>query len=126
MGICNKADLKRCKEFGEKWQNILGLQDWDILFRLPEDKSEKEWIKGYCARETISRNAMQVTVVLGELRPDEPLEETVLHELLHLTLRPMLTLAEARFNVDSEDLGYEEHRVIQRFVKLLLRKEKCE
>jgi len=29
-------------------------------------------------------------------------------------------LAETRFNVDSEDMDYEEHRIIQRLVKLLM------
>lgn len=117
-----KRDLEAFEKCGREWEIVLGLQDWEIDYRLPI-KTDGD---GFAANTIMTRNAMQATLILGEKDTPEsavPIKEYLdalsLHELLHLTLRPLTALGEARFCVDREDMEYEEHRVIQRFIKLL-------
>ena len=110
------SNFKKFKKHGQKWEHVLGLQDWDILYRRPT-KNEKSWIKGCCAKVLMDRNAMDATIVVGNTS-DPNLD--VLHELLHLTLYPLLYITE-RQKTKKEDILYEEHRVIQRLIKLLVK-----
>ena len=118
-----KKDLELFEKLGREWEAILGLQDWDIDYRLARKRERSD----YRAKVVMNRNAMNATMLLCESdTPPSPLpkkvclELDVIHELLHLTLRPLTLLAETRFNVDVEDMDYEEHRIIQRLVKLLM------
>ena len=118
-----KKDLELFEKLGREWEAILGLQDWDIDYRLAKKRERSD----YRAKVVMNRNAMNATMLLCESdTPPSPLpkkvclELDVIHELLHLTLRPLTLLAETRCNVDVEDMDYEEHRIIQRLVKLLM------
>ena len=108
------ALFKRC---GKKWESLLGLAEWDIEYRLPY-KREAKWISGYEARIIMNRSAMNATIVLGSEKR-EGLNLCALHELLHLALFPLLCLGAARYNIDEVDLEYEEHRLIQKLIKIL-------
>ena len=118
-----KKELELFEKIGREWELILGLQDWNIDYRFAR-KSDGD---GFVAKVFMNRNAMNATILLGEkddppsvLPVGEYLDGTVLHELLHLTFRPLTALGAARFGVDGEDMDYEEHRIIQRLVKLLM------
>ena len=118
-----KKELGLFEKIGREWELILGLQDWDIDYRL----ARKDDGGGFVSRVYMLRDAMNATLVLGEeddppsvLPIEEYLDESVLHELFHLTLWPLRALGEERFGVTEADMTYEEHRIIQRLVKLLM------
>uniref|UniRef100_A0A6M3J086 SprT-like domain-containing protein n=1 Tax=viral metagenome TaxID=1070528 RepID=A0A6M3J086_9ZZZZ len=121
-----KKDLELFEKLGREWEAILGLQDWDIGYRFPVKDDGKDFGEGRCAITLPNTEAMNAAIVVSErdTNYDIPVaveaNETVLHELLHLFLRPLTRLGEARFGVTQERMDYEEHRIIQRLVKLLM------
>lgn len=92
----NVADMHR---YLEKWQSILRLMDWDIKLR----PVEKEWRKsGDIKIDTDDRTAVLLVNVCNPRQTN--LEESIVHELLHLKLWGMDQMIETLMNcVYGED-----------------------
>ena len=98
-----------------KWQSILNLGDWRI------EKGLKP-AKNAMASVEFNEGARLATYRLGDFGAEkitpESLEQTALHELLHVFLHDLMTVAQdPRSN--PEQLEAEEHRVVNLLEKLL-------
>ena len=100
-----------------KWQAILNLGDWRI------EKGLKP-AKNAMASVEFNEGARLATYRLGDFGAEkitkESLDQTALHELLHVFLHDLMTAAQdPRSN--SEQLESEEHRVVNLLEKLLIK-----
>jgi len=102
----------------EKWKYLLNLQDWriEVQFRKRGQKGAQIY-PDYRYREAI-------IVICGK---DIPLEEYILHELLHLVVGEMTELIfeflEERITVQEENLIlFEEDRLVEKLTRLFLKK----
>ncbi len=101
----------------QKWQAILGLNDWRI------ERGAKRGSKDAMAQVNVkigARLAVYKTGNWGEQVPDpESIEATALHELLHVFLADFAHAVKTSDN----DLTLEsvEHAVVNRLEKLLLK-----
>ena len=98
-----------------KWQAILNLGDWRI------EKGLKP-AKNAMASVEFNEGARLATYRLGDFGAEkitkESLDQTALHELLHVFLHDLMTVAQdPRSN--PEQLEAEEHRVVNLLEKLL-------
>ena len=98
-----------------KWQSILNLGDWRI------EKGLKP-AKNAMASVEFNEGARLATYRLGDFGAEkitkESLDQTALHELLHVFLHDLMTVAQdPRSN--PEQLEAEEHRVVNLLEKLL-------
>lgn len=81
--------MKRISQLCEEWQEILGLKDWDvkILIVSKEDMSKPN-IQGSCTYTLSTKTAL--ISILNPINYDpscpwkQDLEQTLVHELLHL------------------------------------------
>ncbi len=99
-----------------KWQQQLGLQDWRLMFELdrvsPSDRHAR-------VLYNIQSRAAKLTYC-ARSETDQSIERLALHEMLHLLAAEMLALAGTRADNSHEDVIREEHRVIERLLKVLL------
>lgn len=100
-----------------KWQSILNLGDWRI------EKGLKP-AKNAMASVEFNEGARLATYRLGDWGAEtispQSLEQTALHELLHVFLHDLMTVAQdPRSN--PEQLEAEEHRVVNLLEKLLIK-----
>ncbi|WP_160112318.1 hypothetical protein [Salicibibacter kimchii] len=84
------------------WQKILKLQDWDIS--IEKKKMIGEDFEGNVQCFLESKEAF-ISILDEDYRPDDSLgehdmEETLVHELLHLHLYPISEIAEDKPNYD--------------------------
>ena len=98
-----------------KWQQVLNLGDWRI------EKGLKP-AKNAMASVEFNEGARLATYRLGDFGAEkitpESLDQTALHELLHVFLHDLMTVAQdPRSN--PEQLEAEEHRVVNLLEKLL-------
>ena len=110
-------DFKLFKQYALGWRDFLGLQGWALHFA-HEEANERNGLNGNKAMVEMNRSGMVATIWLNKnWEGDEPTNEALcqcaLHECLEILLRPLLVLAEARFNVDDADIEYEKHRIIR-------------
>ena len=101
----------------KKWQQVLNLGDWRI------EKGLKP-AKNAMASVEFNESARLATYRLGDFGAEkitkESLDQTALHELLHVFLHDLMTAAQdPRSN--SEQLESEEHRVVNLLEKLLIK-----
>ena len=83
-----------------KWQQRLGLLDWDIRYAHGVEPAE-----GSRGTSNIWHAKRSVTVRIRQSAPDEVVEEIVLHELLHVVLAPGWdALSDALRRIASHDL----------------------
>ena len=75
--------LKRLRTLAKKWIVALRLTDWDIDFKLVPDTEELGKCAGTCVWQTEYKTA---TIEIAGDQPPGEIEETLIHELLHLAL----------------------------------------
>ena len=84
-----------------RWQPILRLADWDIDLRLVTG----EWRKGGDIK--VDLDDRKAVLLLNDQKSGESLEETIVHELVHLRLYAMdqmlVQLLHAVFGTDADD-----------------------
>ena len=99
----------------KKWQQVLNLGDWRI------EKGSKP-AKNAMASVEFNEGARLATYRLGDFGTEEvtpqSLDQTALHELLHVFLHDLITAAQDQ-KTSLEQLEKEEHRVVNLLEKLL-------
>lgn len=100
-----------------KWQQVLNLGDWRI------EKGLKP-AKNAMASVEFNEGARLATYRLGDFGAEkitpESLDQTALHELLHVFLHDLMTVAQdPRSNQDQ--IEKEEHRVVNLLEKILFK-----
>ena len=101
----------------KKWQQVLSLGDWRI------EKGSKP-AKAAMASVEFNASARLATYRLGDFGAEkitpESLDQTALHELLHVFLHDLMTVAQDPKS-SQEEIEMQEHRVINLLEKLLSR-----
>jgi hypothetical protein len=113
--IPTPEDAKFFAECVKKWQLTLSLGDWRI------EKGSKP-AKNAMASVEFNENARLATYRLGDFGSEkitkESLDKTALHELLHVLLHDLMTIAQDPKSSD-EEVEMQEHRVINLLENLL-------
>jgi hypothetical protein len=98
-----------------KWQQVLSLGDWRI------EKGSKA-AKAAMASVEFNTQARLATYRLGDFGAEkitpESLDQTALHELLHVFLHDLMTVAQDPKS-SQDEVEMQEHRVINLLEKLL-------
>ena len=101
----------------KKWQQVLSLGDWRI------EKGSKP-AKAAMASVEFNASARLATYRLGDFGAEkitpESLDQTALHELLHVFLHDLMTVAQDPKS-SQDEIEMQEHRVINLLEKLLSR-----
>ena len=101
----------------KKWQQVLNLSDWRI------EKGSKP-AKQAMASVEFTPNARLATYRLGDFGAEkitlESLDQTALHELLHIFLHDLMTVAQDPKS-SQDEIEMQEHRVINLLENLLFR-----
>ena len=110
-------DAAKFHSYIEKWQTLLGLTDWRLL------KGGKG-PNGVMANVTISIPDRCATYRIGphfgnDAVTDFTLEQTALHELIHVLLSPYKAAIKAKSSDDI--LMGEEHKIIHTLERLLVK-----
>ena len=74
----------------DKYKNILKLSVWDIFYETINDKNSTE--AGSVVNSTYYQ--LDIVVNLAEIRDEEHLEKTIIHELVHAVVAPYQYLLE--------------------------------
>ena len=100
-----------------KWQQVLNLGDWRI------EKGLKP-AKNAMASVEFNEGARLATYRLGDFGAEkitpESLDQTALHELLHVFLHDLLTVAQDPKS-SQDEIEAQEHRVVNLLEKLLIK-----
>jgi hypothetical protein len=100
-----------------KWQQVLNLGDWRI------EKGLKP-AKNAMASVEFNEGARLATYRLGDFGAEkitpESLDQTALHELLHVFLHDLITVAQDPKS-STEEMETQEHRVVNLLEKLLIK-----
>jgi hypothetical protein len=118
MALLTDADVAEYWRHLKAWQIKLGLQDWRIVYSpIPAKKAMAEMDKW----DWLQR---QVTARVGRDWKSSPinsatLEQTAVHELLHVLLYELVQEAKNP-HATEDDLGSKEHRVINALEQLLV------
>jgi hypothetical protein len=101
----------------KKWQQVLSLGDWRI------EKGSKP-AKQAMASVEFNESARLAVYRLGDFGAEkitpESLDKTALHELLHIFLHDLMTIARDPKSSD-EDIEMQEHRVINLLENLIFK-----
>jgi len=101
----------------KKWQQVLNLGDWRI------EKGLKP-AKNAMASVEFNEGARLATYRLGDFGAErispESLSQTALHELLHVFLHDLMTVAQDPKS-SQEEIEVQEHRVVNLLEKLLIK-----
>jgi len=101
----------------KKWQQVLNLGDWRI------EKGLKP-AKNAMASVEFNEGARLATYRLGDFAAEkitpQSLDQTALHELLHVFLHDLMTVAQDPKS-SQEEIEVQEHRVINLLEKLLIK-----
>ena len=101
----------------KKWQQVLNLGDWRI------EKGLKP-AKNAMASVEFNESARLATYRLGDFGAEkitkESLDQTALHELLHVFLHDLMTVAQDPKS-SQELIEIQEHRVVNLLEKLLIK-----
>jgi hypothetical protein len=118
MNIVTAADAVLYHHLVTKWQALLNLQDWRIVRSPKQIRSAMSDIsisvEDHCALYRLGKNFGDEEVNL------QSLESTACHELLHVLLAELITMAQAR--VPDDVLMAMEHRIVITLEKLLVPK----
>ena len=110
-------DVKLFAQSVRKWQQVLSLGDWRI------EKGSKP-AKAAMASVEFNTPARLATYRLGDFGAEkitpESLDQTALHELLHVFLHDLMTVAQDPKS-SQDEVEMQEHRVINLLEKLLSR-----
>jgi hypothetical protein len=113
--IPTPEDAKLFAQSVRKWQQILSLGDWRI------ERGSKP-AKAAMASVEFNTPARLATYRLGDFGAEkitpESLDQTALHELLHVFLHDLMTVAQDPKS-SQDEVEMQEHRVINLLEKLL-------
>jgi len=113
--IPTPEDAKLFAQSVRKWQQVLSLGDWRI------EKGSKP-AKAAMASVEFNASARLATYRLGDFGAEkitlESLDQTALHELLHVFLHDLMTVAQDPKS-SQDEVEMQEHRVINLLEKLL-------
>ena len=113
--IPTPEDAKLFAQSVRKWQQVLSLGDWRI------EKGSKP-AKAAMASVEFNASARLDTYRLGDFGAEkitpESLDQTALHELLHVFLHDLMTVAQDPKS-SQDEVEMQEHRVINLLEKLL-------
>ena len=113
--IPTPEDAKLFAQSVRKWQQVLSLGDWRI------EKGSKP-AKAAMASVEFNTPARLATYRLGDFGAEkitpESLDQTALHELLHVFLHDLMTVAQDPKS-SQDEIEMQEHRVINLLEKLL-------
>jgi hypothetical protein len=87
------VDAVKLDEYLRKWQKVLRLQDWDILYRI----IDVEWRKSGDIK--IDADNKMAVVLINNNAVVSNLEEIIIHELLHLKLWGLDQMIEGYVNM---------------------------
>jgi len=115
--IPTPQDVQLFAQSVRKWQQVLSLGDWRI------EKGSKP-AKQAMASVEFNQSARLATYRLGDFGAEkitpESLDQTALHELLHVFLHDLMTVAQDPKS-SQDEVEMQEHRVINLLEKLLFR-----
>jgi hypothetical protein len=115
--IPNQQDAELFAKSVKKWQQVLSLGDWRI------EKGSKP-AKQAMASVEFNESARLAVYRLGDFGAEkitpESLDKTALHELLHIFLHDLMTIATDPKSSD-EDIEMQEHRVINLLENLIFK-----
>ena len=115
QNIPTTEDAKLFAQSVRKWQQVLSLGDWRI------EKGTKP-AKSAMASVEFNTAARLATYRLGDFGAEkitpESLDQTALHELLHVFLHDLMTVAQDPKS-SQDEVEMQEHRVINLLEKLL-------
>jgi len=115
--IPNQQDAELFAKSVKKWQQVLSLGDWRI------EKGSKP-AKQAMASVEFNESARLAVYRLGDFGAEkitpESLDKTALHELLHIFLHDLMTIARDPKSSD-EDIEMQEHRVINLLENLIFK-----
>lgn len=113
--IPNEEQSKLFDRYMEHWQTVLNLCDWRIEKGLKPAKNAMASVEFHSP-------ARLATYRLGDWGgtpiTEKSLEQTAVHELLHVVLYDLVAVAQNR-DAKDEDIEAAEHRVINVFERLL-------
>lgn len=109
------SDFARFKAACLDWQRKLGLQDWRLVIKY-EKGAGSEGQFADVDYHTAGRNA--VIMFYGKSDTTQPVERRARHELLHVFLADLLAIAAKRGADHHPDVVLEEHRLIERLLKV--------
>jgi hypothetical protein len=113
--IPTSQDAELFAQSVKKWQQVLSLGDWRI------EKGSKP-AKAAMASVEFNASARLATYRLGDFGAEkitpESLDKTALHELLHVFLHDLMTVAQDPKS-SQDEVEMQEHRVINLLEKLL-------
>lgn len=113
-------DAAQFREECLKWQAAFGLTDWTLQFQVVDGVGQKDEADVDYDCNTRHATVTYYTNVDDSLHPSD----LALHEILHLLLADMnLAGIDARSESDPI-LGREEHKVIERLIKVLGKKKR--
>jgi len=117
------AHVAQFFEYVDKWQKLLNLSDWEIANATHTESRDSE---NRAAIFDIEPKARMARLMIGwdwgiEPVTDESLEETAIHELLHLLLYLPLEAAAEAGDENDESVEGPEHSVIRVLARLLSR-----
>ena len=115
--IPTQQDAELFAKSVKKWQQVLSLGDWRI------EKGTKP-AKQAMASVEFNESARLAVYRLGDFGAEkitpESLDKTALHELLHIFLHDLMTIARDPKSSD-EDIEMQEHRVINLLENLIFK-----
>lgn len=91
------------------WQRLLNLADWRIIFNPGKTKTLSE-VYDFSEPDKLVRYKIGSDWGTNPVN-EESLEETAIHELLHVRLRPLIR-AVADYGEDSDVVAEKEHEII--------------
>lgn len=98
------------------WLQMFGLRKWELYFEHKNEPSKLAWTKA-------DHGAKIATIGLatdwGDLKPDDyQIDRVAKHEMLHILLNPLYTLAVDRF-VNSNQINDAEEEIVMMLEKVV-------
>lgn len=94
----------------KRWQHALGLHDWRIAL---SDRRSPRKVMAEVSKFDLGQRSASIRLGKhwsGEPVTPEALDQTALHEVLHIMFHPLIETARA--NQDEEAIGSAEHAII--------------
>lgn len=104
----------------EKWKQILGLNNWDIVVDYNEYNSAKNTFRTVLITDTHPEYCLAELKVKDLKNVDD---KDVLHEMLHVLISEFADYAYDQTTGDKKRLLYSEERIVSQLANLILRKE---
>lgn len=102
----------------EKWQDLLGLQNWVLLVQPIKNATVSDC--GELAQVYIHEDSMSCSISLAVDLPDEEIKKSIKHELLHIALHDLRSVFEDASNLLGQEsqiaLGGRYHKCEEKLV----------